>query len=103
MSEFKILLIDDEEEQEQQLKEAIDNFNKKYFINRAVKILEIDGEKQSAELFLLDTKEEVYNKLKEDGNLISKIDEIFNFSIEYKAVKTPEEAMILLYKENFQI
>ena len=101
MSEFKILLIDDEEEQEQQLKEAIDNFNKKYFINRAVKILEIDGEKQSAELFLLDTKEEVYNKLKEDGNLISKIDEIFNFSIEYKAVKTPEEAMILLYKENF--
>ena len=101
MSEFKILLIDDEEEQEQQLKEAIDNFNKKYFINRVVKILEIDGEKQSAELFLLDTKEEVYNKLKEDGNLISKIDEIFNFSIEYKAVKTPEEAMILLYKENF--
>lgn len=28
MSEFKILLIDDDVEQEQQLKEAIENFNK---------------------------------------------------------------------------
>ena len=38
MSEFKILLIDDDVEQEQQLKEAIENFNKKYFINKTSKI-----------------------------------------------------------------
>ena len=101
MSEFKILLIDDDEEQEQQLKEAINNFDKKYFINRAVKILGIDEKKQIAKLSMLDNKEEVYNKLKEDGSLISEIDEIFNFSIAYKAVKTPEKAMVLLYKENF--
>ena len=37
MSEFKILLIDDDVEQEQQLKEAIENFNKKYFINKRSK------------------------------------------------------------------
>ena len=34
MSEFKILLIDDDVEQEQQLKEAIENFNKKWAYNR---------------------------------------------------------------------
>ena len=33
MKEFKILLIDDDKEQEEQLKDAVQNFNKKYFIN----------------------------------------------------------------------
>ncbi|WP_133543433.1 hypothetical protein [Mesocricetibacter intestinalis] len=101
MSEFKILLIDDELEQEQQLKEAIDNFNKKDFINKAVTILGIIEENKIARLSMLDNKEEVYGKLKEDGNLNSEIDELFNSSVVYKAVKTPEEAMVLLYKENF--
>lgn len=101
MRKFKILLIDDDEEQEEQLKEAISNLDKKYFINSVVEKIEID-EKDRAELFLLDTKEEVYNKLKENNKLNSEIDEIFNFSIEYKAVKTPMEAMVLLYQENFQ-
>ena len=32
MNEFKILLIDDDVEQEQQLQEAIENFNKKIFL-----------------------------------------------------------------------
>ena len=35
MSEFKILLIDDDVEQRQQLEEAIESFNKKDFINKA--------------------------------------------------------------------
>ena len=102
MSEFKILLIDDDVEQEQQLKEAIENFNKKYFINKASKILGITEGKQIAKLSILDNKEAVYNKLKEDFSLSSEIDEIFNFSVIYKAADTPEKAMLLLYKDNFQ-
>lgn len=101
MSEFKILLIDDDEEQEQQLKEAVDNFNKKNFINRASKILGITDEKRLAELSMLDSKEEVYNQLKEDDNITYEIEEIFKFSVIYKAVETPEKAMVLLYKEDF--
>lgn len=101
MSEFKILLIDDDVEQEQQLKEAIENFNKKNFINRASKILEITDEKRLAELSVLDSKEEVYNRLKEDDNITDEIEEIFKFSVIYKAVATPEKAMVLLYKEDF--
>ena len=101
MSEFKILLIDDDVEQEQQLKEAIENFNKKYFINKASKILGITEGNQIAKLSILDNKEAVYNKLKEDFSLSSEIDEIFNFSVIYKAADTPEKAMLLLYKENF--
>lgn len=101
MSEFKILLIDDDVEQEQQLKEAIENFNKKYFINKTSKILGITERKQIAKLSILDNKEAVYNKLKEDFSVNSEIDEIFNFSVTYKAADTPEKAMVLLYKENF--
>ena len=101
MSEFKILLIDDDVEQEQQLKEAIENFNKKYFINKTSKILGITEEKQIAKLSILDNKEAVYNKLKGDFSLSSEIDEIFNFSVTYKVANTPEKAMVLLYKENF--
>ena len=101
MSEFKILLIDDDVEQEQQLKEAVDNFNKKNFINRASKILGITDEKRLAELSMLDSKEEVYNQLKEDDNITYEIEEIFKFSVIYKAVETPEKAMVLLYKEDF--
>lgn len=103
MNEFNILLIDDDVEQEQQLKEAIVNFNKKYFINKASRILGIDDEKQIAKLSILDNKEEVYNKLKENHNLSSEIDEIFNFSVTYKAADTPEKAMILLFQENFHV
>ena len=102
MNEFKILLIDDDVEQEQQLQEAIENFNKKYFINQTSKILGITEEKQLAMLSILENKEAVYNKLKEDFSLSSEIDEIFKFSVTYKAANTPEEAMVLLYKENFQ-
>lgn len=101
MNEFNILLIDDDVEQEQQLNEAILNFNKKYFINKSSQILGIDDEKQIAELSILDNKEEVYNKLKEDYNLNCELDEIFNFSVRYKAADTPEKAMVLLFKENF--
>lgn len=101
MSEFKILLIDDDVEQEQQLKEAIENFNKKYFINKTSKILGITEEKQLAKLSILNNKEAVYNKLKEDFDLSSEIDEIFKFSVTYKAADTPEKAMVLLYKDNF--
>ena len=93
MSEFKILLIDDDVEQEQQLKEAIENFNKKYFINKTSKILGITEEKQIAKLSILDNKEAVYNKLKGDFSLSSEIDEIFNFSVTYKVANTPEKAM----------
>ncbi|WP_127148256.1 hypothetical protein [Veillonella sp. VA139] len=101
MNEFNILLIDDDVEQERQLNEAILNFNKKYFINKSSQILGIDDEKQIAELSILDNKEEVYNKLKEDYNLNCELDEIFNFSVRYKAADTPEKAMVLLFKENF--
>lgn len=101
MSEFKILLIDDDVDQEQQLKEAIENFNKKYFIDKASEILEITNEEQIAKLSILDDKEAVYNELKEDYGVSSEIDEIFNFSVTYKAADTPEKAMVLLYKENF--
>ena len=101
MSEFKILLIDDDVEQRQQLEEAIESFNKKDFINKASKILGIDEKKKIAELSLLDNKEEVYNKLVKDFKLSSELDEIFEFSITYKVSDTPEKAMILLYKEHF--
>ena len=101
MSEFKILLIDDEKDQENQLKEAVDIFNKKDFINKASKILGNIDEKRHAELNMIDNKEEVYNHLKKTGSLSDEIDKIYNFSVMCKAANTPEEAMVLLYKEDF--
>lgn len=101
MNEFNILLIDDDIEQEQQLKEAIVNFNKKYFINKVSRTLGIDDEKQIAKLSILDNKDEVYNKLKENYRLSNKVDEMFNFSVTYKVADTPEKAMVLLFQENF--
>ena len=101
MDEFNILLIDDDVEQEQQLKEAILNFNKKYFINKVSKILGIESEKEIAKLSILDNKDEVYNKLKENYRLSNKVDEMFNFSVTYKVADTPEKAMVLLFQENF--
>lgn len=101
MSEFKILLIDDDDDQEQQLKEAVDNFNKKFFINSVKEILEITDDKQLSKLSILDSKEEVYNQLLEDGNITDEIEEMFKSSITYKTVRKPKEAIVLLYKENF--
>lgn len=59
MNEFKILLIDDEEEQEEQLKEAIAEFNKKHFINKVKDACNITNKKLLAELSMLDNKEEI--------------------------------------------
>ncbi len=101
MKEFKILLIDDDKEQENLLKDAVNNFNKKYFINKVKAIHNITDKKQLGELSILKNKEKVYEVLKEQGKINSEIDEIFDFSVKYKAVQSTEEAMVLLYKENF--
>ncbi|WP_448912396.1 hypothetical protein [Gemella sp.] len=101
MKEFKILLIDDDKEQEEQLKDAVQNFNKKYFINKVLAIHNITDKKQIGELRILKSKEKVYEVLKEQGKINSEIDEIFDFSVKYKAVQSTKEAMVLLYKENF--
>ena len=101
MKEFKILLIDDDKDQEDILKDAVNNFNKKYFINKVKVIHNITDEKQIGELSILKNKEKVYEVLKEQGKINSEIDEIFDFSVKYKAVQSTEEAMVLLYKENF--
>lgn len=101
MNEFKILLIDDEEEQEEQLKEAIAEFNKKHFINKVKDACNITDKKLLAELSMLDNKEEIYKRLKEDGIVNGSNDNIDNFSVIYQVVRTPKEAMVLLYKEDF--
>lgn len=101
MNEFKILLIDDEEEQEEQLKEAIAEFNKKHFINKVKDACNITNKKLLAELSMLDNKEEIYKRLKEDGFVNGSNDNIDDFSVIHEVVRTPKEAMVLLYKEDF--
>ncbi|MCW6675831.1 hypothetical protein NHG31_08405, partial [Aerococcaceae bacterium NML171108] len=103
MNEFKILLIDDENEQEEQLKEAVISLNKKHFINGAIDILNIDM-KKTAELNLLNSKEDVYNQLKREveyADCIDKIKKLYDSNITYKTANTPDDAILLLYKEHF--
>jgi len=101
MDDFKILLIDDDKEQEQQLKEAVANFNKKFFIKRASDFLKITEEKQLAKLSMLEDKEQVFNELKKADSFSDDIKNLYNFSVTCKAVTNPEDAMLLLYKEEF--
>lgn len=101
MNEFRILLIDDDEDQEKQLKEAIDNFNKIYIINKLTDTGIITDEKLILKLERLDNKEEIYTMLKKQGKINPVIEDIFKFSIVYEVVKTAKDAILLLYKENF--
>lgn len=101
MNEFRILLIDDDDEQEAQLKEAIDNFNKSYFITKLIDTHIITDEKLIFRLKRLDNKEEVYSMLENEKMINSEIKDVCNFSIEYRVAKTAKDAILLLYKENF--
>lgn len=101
MNEFKILLIDDDDEQEQQLREAVNKLNKNYFIDNIKDIYEITDLKFLAKLKTLDSIGEIINNLKEKDYILNVDTDKDNFPVTFKVAKKPEEAMILLYKEDF--
>ena len=51
MDDFKILLVDDDYEQREQLQETIDNYNKKLFIEELRNRSVIDDEKYISKFF----------------------------------------------------
>lgn len=62
MDDFKILLVDDDYEQREQLQETIENYNKKLFIEELRNRSVIDDEKYISRLMMLENKEAVYKK-----------------------------------------
>ena len=66
MKEFRILLIDDDLIQGDLLKGAVNNFNKKRFVNDLKEKSIITNEKASAKLLKLDDEKEVYKNLADD-------------------------------------
>lgn len=101
MKEFRILLIDDDSDQEKLLKVAVNNFNKKFFVNDLKEKSIITGEEKIAKLLMLKNEREVYNSLDDDFKENNKIEDLIELLVTYKHVKTAEEAMVLLYKEDF--
>lgn len=101
MKEFKVLLIDDDSSEEELLKEAVCHFNKTVFIDSICKMYDISDEKLVSKLKLMNNNEDILNTLK-NNNFLIKDDDVKNIiSVSYKTAKTPEQAMVLLYKEDF--
>ena len=102
MNEFKILLIDDDYDQELQLKEAIDNFNKKYFIEKLEEISIINDQNYSSSLKMLGNKEEVFKRLEKDNKITEEVRKIYEYHISFDVAKTPEEAAITILYNDFE-
>ena len=103
MKEFRILLIDDDLIQGDLLKGAVNNFNKKRFVNDLKEKSIITNEKASAKLLKLDDEKEVYKNLADDFRKNNKIEDLIEVLVTYKHAKTAEEAMVLLYEEDFNV
>lgn len=103
MKEFRILLIDDDLLQGELLKGAVNNFNKKRFVNDLKEKSIITNEKDSAKLLKLKDEKEVYKSLGDDFRKNNKIEDLIEVLVTYKHVKTAEEAMVLLYEEDFNV
>ena len=102
MDDFKILLVDDDYEQREQLQETIDNYNKKLFIEELRNRSVIDDEKYISKLMMLENKEAVYKKLQEDGKISDEFDILNKIEISFEVATTPEEAAIALFQNNFE-
>lgn len=102
MDDFKILLVDDDYEQREQLQETIDNYNKKLFIEELRNRSVIDDEKYISKLMMLENKEAVYKKLQEDGKISDEFDKLNKIEISFEVATTPEEAAIALFQNNFE-
>ena len=84
MDDFKILLVDDDYEQREQLQETIDNYNKKLFIEELRNRSVIDDEKYISKLMMLENKEAVYKKLQEDGKISDEFDILNKIEISFE-------------------
>lgn len=102
MKEFKILLIDDDPNQSVQLKEAVDSYNKKLFIEALEESLIITDSKYTSRLKMLDNRDDVYRKLKEDNKISDDFKISNKYEISFDVAKTPEEAAIALFQKNFE-
>lgn len=102
MDDFKILLVDDDYEQRDQLQETIDNYNKKLFIEELRNRSVIDDEKYISKLMMLENKDAVYKKLQEDGKISDEFDILNKIEISFEVATTPEEAAIALFQNNFE-
>ncbi len=101
MKEFKILLIDDDPEQSVQLQEAVDSYNKKLLIKEIEKSLIIKDQKDISKLKMLETRDDVYKKLEEDGITSDEFNRLNEFIISFEVATTPEEAAIELFQKDF--
>ena len=88
MKEFRILLIDDDLLQGELLKGAVNNFNKKRFVNDLKEKSIITNEKDSAKLLKLKDEKEVYKSLGDDFRKNNKIEDLIEVLVSYKHVKT---------------
>lgn len=102
MKEFKILLIDDDPNQSVQLEEAVNSYNKKLFIEALEESLIITDSKYTSRLKMLDNRDDVYRKLKEDGKISDDFKISNKYEISFDVAKTPEEAAIALFQKNFE-
>lgn len=102
MDNFKILLVDDDSEQREQLQETIDNYNKKLFIEELKNKCVIEDQKYISRLMMLENKEEIYKILQEDGKISDEFDILNKIEISFEVATTPEEAAIALFQNNFE-